>query len=124
MRSAMNIARNEKALTAKHGAMPTRAMIVPAAAGPMMREQCTTTLFNATAFKTRSEPTISTTKDCRAGLSKAKTVPRTKTSASTIHGSTSPLRVRPKSVSAGTISDSCVIVSSVRLDIRSASNPP
>ena len=56
VRSAMNIARNEKALTRKHGAMPTSAMIVPASAGPRMREQCTTTLFSATALTTRSAP--------------------------------------------------------------------
>ena len=59
-------------MTRKQGAIPTSAMIVPAAAGPRMREQWTTTRFSATALSTRSAPTISTTNDCRDGLSIAR----------------------------------------------------
>jgi hypothetical protein len=54
---------------------------VAAAAGPTIRDECTITEFSATAFTTRSEPTISVTNDWRAGLSIAVTVPRARTSA-------------------------------------------
>ncbi len=104
----MNIARNENALTRKHGAIPISAITPPASAGPRMREECTTTEFRATALTTRSEPTISTTNDCRDGLSIASTAPRTRTSASTIHGAAAPDAARTNSVNAGTISESCV----------------
>jgi len=83
-------------------------MTVPASAGPMMRELWTTTEFSATALTTRSEPTISTTKDWRDGLSIASTPPRTSTSASTIHGWAAPEAASANSVSAGIISESCV----------------
>ena len=87
----MNIARNEKALTRKQGAIPTSAMIVPASAGPRMREQCTTTRVQRDRVDARGpSPTISTTNDCRDGLSIASTEPRTSTSARTIHGSAAP----------------------------------
>ncbi len=58
----MNIAMKVKAFRAKHGSTPPVAMITPAIAGPNIRAHWTITLFSATAFTTRSDPTISITK--------------------------------------------------------------
>src|SRR3954453_2643258 len=95
--------RNENALIRKHGATPSSAITAPAAAGPMMREEWTMTEFSATAFTTRSGPTISTTKAWRAGLSTALIAPCTQTSARTIQGVTAPDSVRAKRPAVGTI---------------------
>ena len=123
-RSATSIARNETALIRKHGSTPTVAISTPAMAGPTIRAQCTITLFRLTALTTRSGPTISITKLCRAGLSSAFTLPRTSTRANTIQGATTPLTVTANSASAGTTMPSWVIISSLRLSKRSASSPP
>jgi hypothetical protein len=79
-RSATIMTTKVSALSAKHVATPTSAITTPAVAGPTMRAVCTTTEFRATAFTTRSCPTISITKACRAGLSIAVMRPRASTS--------------------------------------------
>ena len=90
----------------------------------MILAECTIKLLRLTALTTRSRPTISITKLCRAGLSIALIEPRTNTSAYTITGCTTPLAVSAHSVNAGMAISAWVIVSSRRLDIRSASSPP
>ena len=111
-------------MTRKHGPTPSSAINVPAAAGPRMREQWTTTEFSATALTTRPGPTISTTNAWRAGLSTATIVPRTSTRASTIQACTAPVSASANRVKAGTAIETCVTVNSRRLGIRSASRPP
>ena len=111
-------------MSAKQADTPISAIRPPAIAGPMIRLVCTTTELSATAFITRSRPTISLTNACRAGLSNARTEPRTSTSANTIQVSTCPPAVSAHSVIAGTAMHVWVIVSSRRLSSRSASTPP
>ena len=74
-RSAVTITRNVAAFTAKHADTPNSAISAPAAAGPTIRAECTSTEFSATALTTRSGPTISITNAWRAGLSIAVTRP-------------------------------------------------
>jgi hypothetical protein len=123
-RSAISITPNVIALMKKQASTPSSAMSPPAAAGPRMRDECTTTELSATALTTRSAPTISLTNAWRAGLSMARTVPRTSTSPKTIHASTAPPAASAQSASAGIAISVCVIVSSRRLSSRSASTPP
>jgi hypothetical protein len=118
------MAANDPALSRKQGATPTVAIATPAAAGPMIRAEWIRTLLRPTALTTRSEPTISITKLWRAGLSNALTVPRAKTSANTIQGSTTPPAVTPQSASAGSAISTWVTISSRCLSTRSASAPP
>ena len=73
---------------------------------------------------TRSRPTISITKLCRAGLSIALTEPRTNTSANTIHACTFPDAVSTHRPNAGSAISVWVTISSRRLSMRSASSPP
>jgi hypothetical protein len=80
--------------------------------------------LSATALRTRSLPTISDTNDWRAGLSKASTVPRAKTSAKTIQVCTLPLMVSAHSVIAGRAMKAWVTNNRRRLSSRSASTPP
>ena len=108
----------------KHGPTPSSAITAPAAAGPRMRAVWITTELSATALTTRSGPTISNTKLCRAGLSTALIAPRANTSAYTIHSSTDPFTVRAHSAKAGSAISDCVTISKRRLGIRSASRPP
>jgi hypothetical protein len=77
------MAPNDSELSRKQGAIPTEAITMPASAGPMMRADWTMRLLRLTALTTRSRPTSSITKLCRAGLSMALTAPRTNTSAYT-----------------------------------------
>ncbi len=73
---------------------------------------------------TRSAPTISITKLCRAGLSIAFTEPRANTSAMTIQTSTAPVTASPNRTRAGIAIAAWVAISSLRLSKRSASTPP
>ncbi len=62
----------ETASTAKHQPSPTAAMSTPAIDGPRMREALTIEELRAMAFgRSSRSSTISTTKACRAGVSKA-----------------------------------------------------
>ena len=64
-------ATNDAALMKKHGATPTPAMSTPPMAGPMMRDELMTTELSPTALARSSGPTISYTKLCRDGMSRA-----------------------------------------------------
>ncbi len=97
-----------RALSAKHGATPSTAMSAPAIAGPMIRDEWMITLLRLTALTTRSAPTISITKLCRAGLSIELMLPRAKAVAKTIQGATTPAAVTAKSPSAGNAIAACV----------------
>ena len=99
--SATSIATNESALIAKQRPTPKTAITAPAAAGPAIREQWTTTEFSETALTIRSGPTSSITKAWRAGLSIASTEPRASTSPKTIQGAMSPVAVSAHSVDRG-----------------------
>ena len=89
-----------------------------------MRAICTMTLLRLTALTTRSGPTISKTKLCRAGLSIALTLPIAKTARKTIQGATMPVAVTAKRPIAGIAISACVAISSRRRGMRSASTPP
>ena len=112
-------------MSRKQAPTPNSAISAPAAAGPRMRAEWTTTEFSETALTTRSGPTISITKHWRAGLSSALTDaaheheredhPRLDARRATVSAN---------SASAGTPSADCVIVSRRRLGMRSASRPP
>ena len=124
-RSAMSIATNDSALSAKHGPTPSSAITVPASAGPTMRAVWTTTEFSATALTTRSCPTSSITNDWRAGLSIASTEPRASTSAKHHPAARrAPVATSAHSVSAGSAISACVYWSRRRFGTRSASRPP
>ena len=60
---------------------PNAAISRPASAGPMMRAVLKLAEFSPTALVRSSGPTISETKDCRAGASKAEATPRASASA-------------------------------------------
>jgi hypothetical protein len=51
--------------------VPTRAISRPATAGPIIRAPLNEAEFSASALESRSSPTISDTKDWRAGASNA-----------------------------------------------------
>ena len=114
----------ESALIAKQGPTPKTAITAPAAAGPAIREQWTTTEFSETALTIRSGPTSSITNAWRAGLSIASTEPRASTSPKTIQGAMSPVAVSAHSVIAGTAISACVYWSRRSFGTRSASRPP
>jgi hypothetical protein len=112
------------ALSAKQGPTPTIAIAIAASAGPTRRAEWIRTLLRLTALTTRSGPTISIAKLCLVGLSIALTLPRKKTSASTIQGWTVPAATIANRASAGSAITACVTISSRRLSKRSARRPP
>ena len=97
---------------------------MPASAGPTSRAEWIRTLLRLTALTTRSGPTISIAKLCRVGLSTELTVPRTKTSAKTINGVTTPAAVTANRARAGIAISAWVSISRRRFEKRSASRPP
>ena len=110
VRSAMNIARNENAFTRKHGAIPISAMIVPASAGPRMREEWTTTRVqrdrvDARGPARRSRPRTTAAPGCRSPAPSRAPAPAPAPSTARA----APEATSANSVSAGTASDSCVI---------------
>ena len=111
-------------MIAKQGATPTRAIRIPAIAGPTRRAEWIRTLLRLTALTTRSAPTISIAKLWRVGLSTALTVPRTKTRTKTIHGATTPATVTPNRARAGIAISAWVTISRRRFGKRSARRPP
>ena len=58
---------NASPLSRKPMKRPTRAMRMPATAGPTMRAALKDTEFKPTALATRPRPTSSMMKDCRVG---------------------------------------------------------
>ena len=87
-----------------------------------MRAEWIRTLFRPTALTTRSAPTISIAKLWRVGLSTALTVPRAKTRAKTIHGSTTPARRQRPQRQGGERHRAWVTMSRERFGKRSASS--
>ena len=73
--SAKMTAPNDAALMRKTGPVPTSTMRNPASAGPMTRPRLNDALLSPTALARSSRPTISMTKDCRAGASQAAPTP-------------------------------------------------
>ncbi len=122
----MNIARNESAFRqeARRDA-EQRDRSCPPPPGRGCARQWTTTEFSATAFRTRSAPD-----DLDHERLPRRVVERQHRAADQHQREHHPrldqrrVSVSANSVSAGTAIDSCVIVSSVRFDIRSASRPP
>ena len=67
----------DSALARKAQPVPTAVIVMPAMAGPMMRAELNVVELMATALASSSLPTISTTNDCRTGMSTALIRPRT-----------------------------------------------
>ena len=92
----------------KAPAFADRAIRMPATAGPMARAALTIDELSAIALTRSSLPTISTTKDWRAGTSKALTMPRPAASAKTCQTCTRPENTSAASVSGRIIDAVCV----------------
>ena len=114
----------DSALRRKQSSIEPPAIRTPAIAGPVMREVWMRTLCRPTALTTLSVPTISITKDWRAGRSTARTIPRASTSAITIQAATLSVTERPKRTSGGIAISACVRISRRRLGTESATRPP
>ena len=79
--SAVIVARKVSALSRKSHPVPIAVMARPATAGPTIRAVLNVVAFSATAFGSCALPTISTTKDCRTGVSTAAAQPSSRHSA-------------------------------------------
>ena len=108
----------------KHQPSPTAATSRPAIAGPTTRAPLTIEELSAIALLRSSRPTISTTNDWRAGMSKALTMPRQVARTKTCHTRTWPLRVSTASVSGSNIEIDWVRMRMRRRSARSATMPP
>ena len=73
--SAASTARKLIVLTMKQSPTPATAMMIPARAGPTMRDALTSPEFSATAFGSSRGPTISNVSDCRPGASSTTAMP-------------------------------------------------
>lgn len=104
--------------------MPTVVISTPATAGPTRRADWKFAELRLTAFCSWSGPTISDTKDCRAGLSTTVAMPTAKAATYTCHTWTCPESVSTASASPVTAIDVCVRNSSRRFGNRSTSTPP
>ncbi len=102
---------------------PSAAMASPAMAGPTMRARLNEALLRPTALVSSCGSTISLTKDCRAGASKAVPTPKTKASTYTCQGSATPVTASTPSRSAGAAIITWVTWSRRRLGNRSATSP-
>ena len=98
-------------------------MSTPATAGPKTRVALNIDEFNAIAFIRSSFPTISTRKDWRVGMSKALTIPRNAASAMTLSTVTLPVATRAASANACIMRSVCVMTTTRRLSLRSATTP-
>ncbi len=79
--------------------------------------------FKAMAFRRSSPPTISLTKDCLVGASKAFTNPKSKARIITCQTFTSPVKVRNARTKARVMAETWVRISSFLFLTRSASTP-
>jgi hypothetical protein len=122
--SAPTTAKNDTAFTKNTQEVPTVAMRIPAAAGPVMRAELPTALVSATALGSRSRPTISSTNAWRAGSSTTVTNPSAIASAKTIQTWTTPVRTMSHITTASTAASVCVTSSTRRRSNRSAIVPP
>ena len=100
-------------------------MTTAAIAGPISRPAWMIEAFSETALTTRSRPTISVTKLCRAGLSNVLITPRNNTS-DVDHPDlcVAPSRPRPRARPEESPGEPGCRCSSLRFDTRSATRPP
>ncbi len=117
-------ARNDTPLIVKHQAAPTAARSRPPSPGPITRALLNISEFRAIAFGRSSRPTMSTTKACRAGASKALTNPSPAARRMICHTRTTPVNVSTARMNASSIAPLWVIISSQRLGTRSTTTPP
>jgi hypothetical protein len=125
--SAATTAKNDTAFTKNTHDVPDLPMAAikrPANAGPVMRAEFRTALESATAFGTRSRPTISSTNACFAGSSTTVTNPSATASANTIHTCTTPVSAINQSATASNADNVCVTSRTFRRSNRSATTPP
>ena len=122
--NAPTTAKNDTALTKNTHDVPTVAISTPAIAGPVMRAEFATALFSATAFASRSRPTISSTNEWRAGSSTTVTRPSANASANTIHTWTTSVSTTSQSTTASRAAHVCVSTRTRRRSKRSTIAPP
>ncbi len=108
----------------KQSAIPTLAMRKPATAGPTMRAPLNIALFSEIAFMRSSRLAISTTNDCRAGMSKAMATPPNKPREMISQGTIFPDQTRPAKMKARIIIAVWVQRRTDRFGKRSAAQPP
>src|ERR1700743_582695 len=85
------------ALATKHQPIPAVLTSTAATVGPATRATLTSVLLSTTALRTSPGPTTSAVNVCRAGLSTALKVPKTRASATTCHSRTLPVSTsRPR----------------------------
>ncbi len=109
--------------SAKHHVIPTDPRRTPATAGPKTRVALNTDEFSAIAFIKSSFPTISTRNDWRVGMSNALTIPKNAASPMTLCTVTRPVPTRAASPNACSMRRVCVMITTRRLSVRSATTP-
>ena len=114
----------DRPLKRKAKPVPTPVISRPATAGPTRRADWKLAEFRLTAFCSCPGPTISETKDCRAGLSTTVARPTAKAATYTCHTWTWPVRVRTARAMAVRAIDDWVTSSVGRLRSRSTRTPP
>ncbi len=117
-------ARKLAALMAKQRVTPTVAISTPATAGPVARARLKSDALRETALGSSLRPTISKTKDWRAGVSTTCTAPPTAARRKTSHTVARPLSERMASAAALSIRVLWVATIVIRLSKRSTSGPP
>src|SRR5439155_19571922 len=111
-------------LARKQTGTPTAPMITPATDGPTTAAPLNTEELSAIAFIRSCLPTISTTKDWRAGTSKALMVPVAAAAIRTSQYIAWPLELSRKSENEGIVNAAWVTSRIERLRKRSATIPP
>jgi hypothetical protein len=111
-------------LPRKHQPSPTAATSSPATAGPTTRAPLNIEELSAMALTRSSRPTISTTNDCRAGMSNALVTPSSAAITKRCQTSTTPVSVRAASAAASSIAVVCVKTMMRWRLCRSATAPP
>ncbi len=117
-------ARKLAALIAKQRVTPTVAISTPATAGPVARARLKRDALRETALGSSLRPTISKTKDWRAGMSTTCTAPPTAARTKTSHTVARPLSERTASAAALSIRVLWVATIVSRLSKRSTRGPP
>jgi len=117
-------ARKLAALMAKQRVTPTVAIRTPATAGPAARARLKSEALRETALGSSLRPTISKTKDWRAGMSTTCTAPPTAARRNTSQMVARPVSDRTASTAAQTIRVVWVATMVSRLSKRSTSGPP
>ncbi len=98
--------------------------MIPPTAGPAATAALNIVEFRAIAFVKSSRPTISITKDCRAGTSKAFTTPSENARTMICQGATTRVKVSADRMKASAMLSPCVTTRRLRLGTRSAMTPP